>query len=118
VINRVKLPHGRGPNRRRSEDREFTADRCLIIADGFYEFTDLLNPEKKRKDKWLFTKKDEPWFCIVGLWRTDPDAGEAFTMLNMDPVPDMAPIRIAKLRSSIAPTAPTGWTHRCRRRAC
>jgi len=34
-----------GPNKRpvynfRSEGREFTSNRCLIIADGFYEFTE------------------------------------------------------------------------------
>ncbi len=43
----------------RSDGREFTSGRCLIIADGFYEFTDPPD-KKKRKDKWLFTKKGEP----------------------------------------------------------
>lgn len=58
-----------GQNRRpvynfRSENREFSSGRCLIIADGFYEFTDPKDPKKKRKDKWLFTKRGEPLFCI------------------------------------------------------
>jgi putative SOS response-associated peptidase YedK len=34
----------------RSDGREFTSGRCLIIADGFYEFTDPPD-KKKRKDK-------------------------------------------------------------------
>lgn len=85
-----------GPNKGpvynfRSEGREFTSNRCLIIADGFYEFTDPKDPKKKRKDKWLFTRRDEPIFCIAGIWRTDPAVGEAFTMLTMEPGPDIAP---------------------------
>jgi len=75
----------------RSEGREFTSGRCLIVADGFYEFTTPSDPKKKRKDKWLFTKKDEPWFCIAGIWRSTPDVGEAFTMLTIDPGPDVQP---------------------------
>ncbi|WP_454858652.1 SOS response-associated peptidase [Rhizobium binxianense] len=84
-----------GPNKRpvynfRSEGREFSSNRCLIIADGFYEFTDPKDPKKKRKDKWLFTKANEPIFCIAGIWR-ETDVGEAFTMLTMPPGPDIAP---------------------------
>ena len=85
-----------GPNRRpvynfRSEGREFTSGRCLIVADGFYEFTDPAEKGKKRKNKWLFTRVGEPWFCIAGIWRTTPEVGEAFTMLTMEPGPDIAP---------------------------
>ncbi len=74
----------------RSEGREFTSGRYLIIADGFYEFTDPADKKKKRKDKWLFIKKGEPWFCIAGIWRTNKDVGEPFTMLTMEPGPDIA----------------------------
>lgn len=85
-----------GPYRRpvynfRSDGREFASNRCLIIADGFYEFTDSKDPKKKRKDKWLFTKRDERMFCIAGIWRKTDDAGEAFTMLTMEPGPDISP---------------------------
>jgi putative SOS response-associated peptidase YedK len=85
-----------GPNKRpvynfRSEGREFSSNRCLIVADGFYEFTDPADSKKKRKDKWLFTKRDEPTFCIAGIWRKTDDFGEAFTMLTMEPGPDIAP---------------------------
>ncbi len=48
----------------RSEGREFRSGRCLIPADGFYEFTAPEDPKKKLKDKWLFTKPGEPIFCI------------------------------------------------------
>ncbi|RVM16490.1 SOS response-associated peptidase [Sinorhizobium meliloti] len=75
----------------RSDGRDFTSNRCLIVADGFYEFTDPSEKGKKRKDKWLFTKRDEPIFCIAGIWRETKEVGEAFTMLTMDPGPDIAP---------------------------
>lgn len=85
-----------GPSKRpvynfRSEGREFNPNHCLIIADGFYEFTDPNDPKKKRKDKWLFTKKDEPIFCIAGIWRETSEMGQAFTMLTMEPGADIAP---------------------------
>jgi putative SOS response-associated peptidase YedK len=73
------------------ENREFTSGRCLIIADGFYEFTKPEDPKKKLKDKWLFTKRGEPIFCIAGIWRDHPVVGEAFTMLTLPPGPDIAP---------------------------
>jgi putative SOS response-associated peptidase YedK len=75
----------------RSDGREFGSGRCLIPADGFYEFTKPDDPKKKLKDKWLFTKKGERMFCIAGIWRADPKVGEAFTMLTMPPGPDIEP---------------------------
>jgi putative SOS response-associated peptidase YedK len=74
----------------RSENRDFTKARCLIIADGFYEFTANPDPKAKRKRKWLFTRSERPWFCIAGIWRTT-EVGEAFTMLTTEPGPDVAP---------------------------
>jgi len=73
----------------RSEGREFPQGRCLIVADGFYEYT-TPTAGKGPKDRWLFTKAGEPWFCIAGLWRTHPQVGEAFTMLTTEPGPDVA----------------------------
>src|SRR5688572_16369106 len=73
-----------GPGRKplynfRSEGREFRSGLCVILADGFYEFTAHSDPKSKRKHKWLFTLRGEPWFAIAGLWRDDPAVGEAFT---------------------------------------
>jgi putative SOS response-associated peptidase YedK len=92
-------PGGKPVYNFRSEGREFgnseSGGRCLIVADGFYEFTSPQvepgAPKPKRKDKWLFTKKDEPFFCIAGIWRTSAEVGEAFTMLTAEPGPDVAP---------------------------
>jgi putative SOS response-associated peptidase YedK len=43
------------------------------------------------KHKWLFTMKDHPVFMIAGITRTVPDHGECFTMLTIQPGPDIAP---------------------------
>ena len=89
-------PGGKPVYNFRSEGRTFTSGRCLIPVDGFFEFTDPAlhggEAAKKRpkKDKWLFTKAGEDWFCIAGIWRSSP-VGEAFTMLTTEPGPDIAP---------------------------
>ena len=35
----------------------------------------------------------EPWSCIIGLWRTTEEVGEAWTMLTAPPGTDVAPYR-------------------------
>ena len=83
-------PGGKPVYNFRSEGRQFGAGRCLIPADGFYEFTTPDDPKSKLKSKWVFTKKGEDFFCIAGLWRST-DVGEAWTMLTTAPGPDVAP---------------------------
>ena len=75
----------------RADGREFPSGRCLIVADGFYEFTAPVDPKQKRKDRWLFTAPDGAMLGIAGLMRKTPDIGEAFTMLTTEPGPDIAP---------------------------
>jgi len=77
----------------RSENRTFEREkRCLIPADGFYEFTASADAKAKRKDKWLFTMKDHDLFGIAGIWRASAANGEdAWTMLTCPPGPDVAP---------------------------
>ena len=79
----------------KSEGREFTNRRCLIVANGFYEYTDAPAdegaPKSRKKQRWLFTRADGDWFCIAGIWRTNDTVGEAFTMLTTAPGPDIAP---------------------------
>lgn len=88
----------------RSEGREFTSHRCLILADGFYEFTAPVEPGQKRKTKWFFTMRGHPWFCIAGIWRNGPE-GEAFTMLTTEPGEDIAPYH----RRQIIPLPRERW---------
>lgn len=88
-------PTGKPVYNFRSDGREFGENRCLILADGFYEFTEPAPaegaPKRRPKDKWLFTMKGHRWFCIAGIYRQHPDVGEAFTMLTAEPGPDVAP---------------------------
>jgi len=90
-------PTGKPVFNYRAEGRQFgngaSGGRCLIVADGFYEYTAPAGGGGKsaRKDRWLFTKAGEDFFCIAGIWRTDPKAGEACTMLTVEPGPDVAP---------------------------
>jgi putative SOS response-associated peptidase YedK len=76
----------------RGEGRRFDpAERCVILTDGFYEFTAPHDPKAKKKDRWLFTWPGHDWFGIAGIYRTDPKVGEAWTMLTCEPGPDIAP---------------------------
>jgi putative SOS response-associated peptidase YedK len=84
-------PNGKPVYNFRSEGREFSSGRCLILADSFFEFTPQADPKAKRKHKWKFTLRDQPMFAIAGLWRADEKVGEAFTMLTTEPGEDVRP---------------------------
>jgi putative SOS response-associated peptidase YedK len=83
-------PTGKPVFNMRSDGREFGRDRCLVLADGFYEYTASPDPKQKRKDCWLF-RPSEGEIAIAGLVRADPGVGEAFTLLTVAPGPDIAP---------------------------
>jgi putative SOS response-associated peptidase YedK len=96
-------PGGKRIYNYRADGREFGSGRCLIVADGFYEFTKAADPKQKRKDRWLFTSANADMIGIAGLIRSSPGVGEAFTMLTTDPGPDVAPYhsrQVAVLPSS------------------
>ncbi|MBL8772671.1 MAG: SOS response-associated peptidase [Phenylobacterium sp.] len=77
------FPGPRGPVINfRSEGRTFGSGRCLVPADGFFEFTGAKAP----KSKWLFTAAEGGFFAIAGLIRDD-----RFTLLTCPPGPDIAP---------------------------
>ena len=78
--------------------RAFQARRCLVPADGFYEW----KREGSRKQPWLFRLRDEPGFAMAGLWeRWCGPAGEVLdtctlltTVANalMAPIHDRMPV--------------------------
>lgn len=107
VVRRWSWPGsaGRPVYNFRSEGREFSNGRCLILADGFYEFTAPADPRQKRKDRWLFTAADESMIGIAGLVRAVAGVGEAFTMLTTEPGPDVAPYH----NRQVAVLAPGEW---------
>jgi putative SOS response-associated peptidase YedK len=66
------------------------SQRCLVPADGWYEWTG----EKYPKTKWLFEREDADWFCFAGLWSrfesSDQGPLETFTLLTMDSAEHLA----------------------------
>ena len=84
-------PGGKPVFNLRSEGRHF-ANRCLAIADGFYEFTKPADLRARRKDKWLFEPVEGELLGIAAVTRTLADGGEAFSLLTAEPSPEVAPI--------------------------
>jgi putative SOS response-associated peptidase YedK len=83
-------PHGKPVFNLRSEGREFT-NRCLALADGFYEFTAPEDPKAKRKDRWLFSPVDGGLLGIAAVTRAT-EVGEAFSLLTAEPSPEVVVI--------------------------
>jgi len=83
-------PNGKPVYNFRSDGRNFPSDRCLVLADGFYEHTTPADPKQKRKDRWLFTPSAGGLIGIAGITRDSP-LGEGFSMLTNLPGPDVAP---------------------------
>lgn len=98
-----RAPGGKPVFNMRSDGREFGRDRCLVIADAFYEFTAAADPKQKRKDCWLFRPATD--FAIAGLLRNDPEVGEAFALLTVPPGDDIAPYH----NRQIALLTPPQW---------
>ncbi len=86
----------------RSEGRTFTTGRCLVPATHFFEFTGVKYP----KTQWRFTTPASDVFAMAGLWRdTGEETGPRFTLLTIDPGPDVAPYHDRQ----IVPLLPDQW---------
>ena len=96
-------PGGKPVFNMRSDGREFGKDRCLVLADAFYEFTTPDDPKQKKKDCWRFEPAGD--FAIAGIVRADPRVGEAFTLLTVPPGADIA----AYHNRQIALLYPPNW---------
>jgi putative SOS response-associated peptidase YedK len=73
--------------------------RCLVIADGFFEWMDF---QKKKYPHFIFLKT-EALFCFAGIYSswTDKETGEhldTFSILTTDANPMMARIHNSKQR--------------------
>lgn len=73
--------------------KPFRGRRCLIPADGFYEWRKL---DKKRKQPHLIRLKSHSAFALAGLWAKwrSPDQGTilSVTILTTAPNPLVAPL--------------------------
>lgn len=83
-------PRARAVINFKSEGRSFAkSKRCLVPASHFFEFKGAKAP----KAKFKFTLTGHDWFCFAGLWRSATEhTPEAFTLLTVEPGPDIAPI--------------------------
>jgi len=89
----------------RSDDRSFAnSARCLIPADGFFEFTEAETGQKK-KTKWWFRLAGEPLFWVAGLVKEG-----AFAMLTIEPGPDIAPYHDRQI-VVLRPEEGVAWLH-------
>ena len=94
-------PSGKPVFNLRSDGREFGKDRCLVLADSFYEFTAPEDPKQKRKTCWRFRPAGD--FAIAGLVRDDAAVGQAFTLLTVPPGEDIAPYHNRQIALLTAP---------------
>jgi putative SOS response-associated peptidase YedK len=99
-------PTGKPVFNMRSDGREFGKDRCLVLADSFYEFTTPADPKQKKKDCWRFRPPGD--FAIAGLLRNDSTVGEAFTLLTVPPGEDIAPYHSRQI-ALLIPSEWKGW---------
>lgn len=72
--------------------KAFRSRRCLIPADGFFEWKAL---NERSKQPWYIRQPDDGVFCFAGLWETwrDPGSGQAIescTILTTQANDDLA----------------------------
>lgn len=80
-------------------------NRCLILADGFYEWQ-WLDPKGKNKQKYLITLPDDDTFAFAGLWSEwiDKSTGEllkTYTILTTEANELMSKIHNSKKRMPV-----------------
>ena len=95
--------------------KNYQSQRCLIPADGFYEWQ-WLDPAGKKKQKYLVHLPDDPLFSFAGLWNQwrDVHTGAVFhtyTILTTEANALMSVIHNSKKRMPVIlnPDAEKAW---------
>jgi putative SOS response-associated peptidase YedK len=95
--------------------KNYQTQRCLIPADGFYEWQ-WLDPAGKKKQKYLVHLPGDPLFSFAGLWNQwrDIRTGEVFhtyTILTTEANALMSVIHNSKKRMPVIlnPDAEKAW---------
>lgn len=64
----------------------FKRRRCLVAADGWYEWSGMREGDEKRKQPWLFTARNPEPIMFAGVWdrcdTTDLGPVESFTIVT------------------------------------
>src|SRR5690606_30645533 len=95
--------------------RNVVNNRCLVLADGFYEWQ-WLDEKGKQKQKYELTLPNHEAFAFAGLWSewTDKTTGElryTYTILTTEANPLMSRIHNTKKRMPVivAPDHERDW---------
>ena len=95
--------------------KNYQSQRCIIPADGFYEWQ-WLDPSGKKKQKYLVHLPDDPLFSFAGLWNQwrDVNTGAVFhtyTILTTEANALMSVIHNSKKRMPVIlnPDAEKAW---------
>lgn len=132
IGNRLSNARAESVHEKPSFRAAFSTRRCLIPADGFYEWQ---ATGAKKKQPWFVSRRDGDVFAIAGLWErwtpTTGDAVESCAVLTMHANALMAPIHermpviitpsdyaawlspdttVARAQQLLAPWASTDWT--------
>ena len=98
--------------------KNYTQNRCLIIADGFFEWK-WLDEKGLKKEKYFIELPDEQSFAFAGIWSNwvDQKTGEiqhTYAMLTMEANALMSEIHNIKKRMPIivSPNAEQQWLKR------
>ncbi len=64
----------------------FKRRRCLVVADGWYEWSGPREGDEKRKQPWLFKPRDGEPIMLAGIWdrcdTTDQGPVESFAIVT------------------------------------
>lgn len=85
----------------------FTNRRCLVLADGFYEW----GGERGHKQPFRVTRTDEEPFAMAGLWDvwgTNGEERETVTIITTDANETIAPIH-DRMPVILEPGEETSW---------
>jgi len=85
----------------------FQKRRCLVPADGFWEWETI----GKKKIPWKFARPDSEEFCMAGLWESWMDEGkplETFTIITTSPNGLVSPVH-DRMPVILAPKEAEGW---------
>lgn len=66
----------------------FRHRRCLIPASGFYEWIE----RGGRNVPFRFTRTDDDWLFIAGIWEEAEDGTRCYSMITTEPTEAIAPI--------------------------
>ena len=82
--------------------RPYIHNRCLVLANGFYEWQ-WLDPQGKKKQKFLITLENEEAFAFAGIWSkwASKETGEILNTYSIITLPAtglMSEIHNSKLR--------------------